>query len=511
MLEFWKRREKFTSMTWGTSDFEETERQRPGFHGQSLPSPIDGTPNYIHFSNAEAALRRVATGMVVLGLICCVIITILAFFLLGIYLKAHAWVILGFDMSSVIVGVLQSIVMFVFDRLYMQISDSLASFENHRTETEHEDSIIAKCFLFRFANNYAPMFYIAFVKPYIQSFDACEQGDCMAELKVNMSTVYLSKMLINTAWGVFLPLLKAYLNRRENTRGVSKENLEHFTVAEREFMRPDYDEFDGLVNDFAESVILFGFTTMFISSFPLATLMALLHVYVDSRIFAWKLCHVYRRPKPMTAQDIGTWYSVLELMSTACVLTNSGLVAFTGRGALFQFLLSYAYSRVGSFLMGYSTVVKVWVFVGMSVLVFACKFIVAIIIPDEPIEVRIQLERQDLFIRKFLHNEEDILLDPVREISFGSYDNSHAVAREPEASVSDNNSSAHPQAINVTIDVTRKNSSSVSIVKQSDTFHDFPALKPEEENDRRRFFAEFRLEHADPDHVSPVADVGMHV
>ena len=490
MLEFWKRQEKYTSMTWGTSNFEENERQRPGFHGHVFASPIDGSPNYIHFTASEAALRKLATGMVVCGLICCVVITILAFFLLGIYLKDQGVIVLNFDLSPVIVGVLQSVVMFIFDKLYMQISDSLAEFENHRTETEHEDSIIAKCSVFRFVNNYTPMFYIAFVKPYIQSFDQCEEGNCMSELKTNMASVYLSKILINTAWGVFLPLFKAYYNRKENTKGVSKENLEHFTVAEREFMRPDYDEFDGLVNDFAESVILFGFTTMFISSFPLATLLALLNGYVDSRIFAWKLCHVYRRPKPMTAQDIGTWYDVLELMSSACVLTNSGIIAFTGTLAT-----SFPPSHLpGSFLSEYSTVVKVWVFVGMSLLVFLFKFVVAVLIPDEPTEVRVQLERQEHFNRKYVHNEEDILL-PSRKM--GSTRSGASLTREGEPS--DN------------IELTRKNSSSLSIVKQSDTFHDIPATRPEEESERRRFFLEFHVEHSDPDHVSPVVDVGMHV
>jgi anoctamin-10/anoctamin-7 len=102
------------------------------------------------------------------------------------------------------------------------------------------------------------------------------------------------------------------------------------TEVEREFMRPDYEEFDGIVNDYAESVILFGFTTMFISAFPLSTFLAFLYSFVEAKIYAWKLCHVYRRPQPKTAQDMGTWYWVLEMISVSAVLTNAGIVAFTG-------------------------------------------------------------------------------------------------------------------------------------------------------------------------------------
>jgi hypothetical protein len=79
------------------------------------------------------------------------------------------------------------------------------------------------------------------------------------------------------------------------------------TLVERTFMKADYEELGGTLEDYATSIILFGFTTMFISAFPLATCMSLVNVFVEMRLVAWKLSYVYRRPVPRGACDMGSW------------------------------------------------------------------------------------------------------------------------------------------------------------------------------------------------------------
>ena len=49
---------------------------------------------------------------------------------------------------------------------------------------------------------------------------------------------------------------------------------------------------------------------------------------------AWKLCQVCRRPEPRTAEDIGTWHVILEVMVFAAIVINAALVAFTGSFAV---------------------------------------------------------------------------------------------------------------------------------------------------------------------------------
>ena len=59
--------------------------------------------------------------------------------------------------------------------------------------------------------------------------------------------------------------------------------MHNLSLIERTFMKDDYEEAGGTLEDYASSVILLGFTTMFISAFPLATCMSVVGVYVDMR------------------------------------------------------------------------------------------------------------------------------------------------------------------------------------------------------------------------------------
>jgi hypothetical protein len=69
---------------------------------------------------------------------------------------------------------------------------------------------------------------------------------------------------------------------------------------------------------------------MFVAAFPLATVMSFVNNYIEMRIDAWKLCQISRRPEPRSAEDIGTWMVILQIMSIFAVMVNSGIIAFTG-------------------------------------------------------------------------------------------------------------------------------------------------------------------------------------
>lgn len=49
--------------------------------------------------------------------------------------------------------------------VYRRLAERLNSFENHRTQTEHEDALIIKTFVFQCINSYGPIVYIALLKP----------------------------------------------------------------------------------------------------------------------------------------------------------------------------------------------------------------------------------------------------------------------------------------------------------------------------------------------------------
>ena len=49
-------------------------------------------------------------------------------------------------------------------KIYRKIAINLTVWENHRTKTEYDDSLILKLFAFEFVNNYGNLFYLAYFR-----------------------------------------------------------------------------------------------------------------------------------------------------------------------------------------------------------------------------------------------------------------------------------------------------------------------------------------------------------
>ncbi|KAG7253276.1 hypothetical protein CRUP_026175 [Coryphaenoides rupestris] len=85
----------------------------------------------------------------------------------------------------------------------------------------------------------------------------------------------------------------------------------------------------GLVDEYLEMVLQFGFTTIFVAAFPLAPLLALLNNIIEIRLDAYKFVTQWRRPMPARATDIGIWHGILEGIGVLAVITNAFVIAIT--------------------------------------------------------------------------------------------------------------------------------------------------------------------------------------
>lgn len=70
----------------------------------------------------------------------------------------------------------------------------LTDWENHETDTTFNDALATKLFLFQFVNSYNSLFYIAFLKG---SLEGCADNDCMSELEIQLSTIFITNILMN--------------------------------------------------------------------------------------------------------------------------------------------------------------------------------------------------------------------------------------------------------------------------------------------------------------------------
>mmetsp|Transcript_24178 Transcript_24178/g.4041 ORF Transcript_24178/g.4041 Transcript_24178/m.4041 type:complete len:172 (+) Transcript_24178:1825-2340(+) len=78
-----------------------------------------------------------------------------------------------------------------------------------------------------------------------------------------------------------------------------------------------------------EVIVDYGYVVMFSVAFPLVPICSLILTLIEIRVDAWKLCYLTRRPYPGPAVTLGIWFSIIQFISFAGVLTNTSILIFT--------------------------------------------------------------------------------------------------------------------------------------------------------------------------------------
>jgi len=339
-LEFWKRKESRYAMMWGMSGFESEEQDRPQFEGVTMASPVTGQ-DYLYFPRRESSKRRAYSLSIISAFIALVVAVVGSIFILKLVLsRIKALTYEGTQLGGIIAAIANAIQIQVMNIIYGGVAIKLTNYENHRTDTAYEDSLIGKTFVFQFVNSFAALFYIAFVKPFLL-IDPC-LGPCLSELQTNLGTIFLTRLALGSTLKVIIPSVMSHLADKANSKG----NVIHeLTEAEKEFNLMEYHVMLGPFQDYAEAAIQYGYATMFVAAYPLAAIMSFVNNYIELRVDAWKLLQQSRRPEPRSAEDIGTWQSILEIVSIFAMIINAALISFTG-----------------TFVVNYTWNVRAWIF-----------------------------------------------------------------------------------------------------------------------------------------------------
>lgn len=236
-------------MMWGTAGFEDSEQDRPEFFGEDDVSPVDGSP-IKYFPPLSSTFRVYQSTMMILCLIMVVLGVIGSIFYMRIILSQSSNTSLA-GTASIIASIVNAIQIQVLNMLYSYVAIGLNDYENHRTDTEYEDALIAKTFVFQFVNSFASLFYIAFIKPFMTTIDPCK-GNCMIELQTGLGkcrslcllrdsliccdmlgTIFLTRLLTSSLLQVSIPYINKRLREKSETKGAKLSDLSH---VEREFI-----------------------------------------------------------------------------------------------------------------------------------------------------------------------------------------------------------------------------------------------------------------------------------
>jgi len=177
----------------------------------------------------------------------------------------------------------------------------------------------------------------------------------------------------------------------------------------------------GTFGEYNEMVLQYGYVTMFAAAFPLAPFLAFLNNIVEIRTDAYKILKSTQRPEYQGAQDIGTWYKIMNILGFVAVLTNCLIISITSSS-----LQDRYFSQLGVYssdpklqllnMKGAATLATVISAIILEHVIILVKFTVSEIIPDEPEWVRIALARQTYLKDQAFEGAEDKEDGKVQEV-----------------------------------------------------------------------------------------------
>jgi len=359
-LEYWKRKSASLAHHWDCMGFQdEEERPRPEFAANAPyleKNPITGIKEP-SFPKA-VRMRRIAAGS---GIIVLMIVLVLIFILAVIIYRTLASIYLFSNsttrpiaqiLASTSGALINLMAIMAMGRIYENLALKLTTWEMHRTQSDFDDNLTFKVFIFQFINFYSSILYIAFFKGKFVGYpgayknivgnlrnEDCGNGGCLIELAQQLAVIMIGKQVINNAQEILIPKFKAWWqNHSSHLSGIGGSQIQQ-----------DYKlvENEGLFQEYLEMVLQFGFITIFVAAFPLAPLFALLNNWVEIRLDAQKFVCETRRAVAERAENIGIWFKILEMLAQLAVISNAFLIAFTS-DFIQKLVYKYEYGERGT-------------------------------------------------------------------------------------------------------------------------------------------------------------------
>jgi len=396
MLELWKRKQAHLALEWGMTNIEQEQVDRPEFKGEMKISPINGQLDCFFSSQKYRKLLKQSAGIIltVLLLVIMIVGVVFWFRFWSIFVSDTAWLN---TYGDYIASAMNAVQIQVLDRSYSKLAIYLNDRENHRTDIQYQDSITAKLFVFKFVNSYASFIYLAFIKtsleePYLATGKSACDPNCIYLLFLNLVIIFGSQLVVGNLTEVALP----YLNAKRKEKKEAALGSVASSPAEKEFDLEGYDPVMGLLMDYSEVAVQFGYMSLFVAALPLAPLLGLVNNWVEIRSDAFKLLTQTRRPLASPAEDIGTWQAIFNIMGILSVISNAALICFV---------------KENVFDPDATMADRLWIFVILQYGMLFLMFCIALAVPDLPEKVAKQLKRQAFIqatvVEKIAMEEED--------------------------------------------------------------------------------------------------------
>ncbi|CAN8076533.1 unnamed protein product [Agarophyton chilense] len=221
----------------------------------------------------------------------------------------------------------------ILNAAYSVIAKKLTENENHKYNSEHENSLVLKLVLFQFLNMNMAYLYVAFIR---RDYE---------RLASSIRSVLLVELIIGNIKETVIPIFLARRRRKAKLdEALKKKKEQNPDLDESEcFVKPsDLDPIstqlemepdNGVFEDYFELLRQFSQVTLFAAAFPLGAVLAAINNFVEVYTDTYKLIYMTRRSSPRRALDIGAWVRAFEFISVVSIMTNLGIITVTARYA----------------------------------------------------------------------------------------------------------------------------------------------------------------------------------
>ncbi|CAG9856606.1 unnamed protein product [Phyllotreta striolata] len=218
-------------------------------------------------------------------------------------------------------------------KMIPNISRWLTDFSMHKTQQCYERALLYTIYLLSFSNNYAVLFYTAFVKGSFNTSpkstvsttimrDSCQPLPCILDLASKIFFVLIFRRLLLNILMVLLSIIfRLFKNRFQTVAEVVGQYEDEYWL--------NQSSKGGLNMKYNELVIQYGLVTFFGAAFPLAPVFVLLDNLIELRLSASALVKNTRRPVPKEIPGMTQWQKILMGLIYFNTAVNALVIAFS--------------------------------------------------------------------------------------------------------------------------------------------------------------------------------------
>eukprot|EP01034_Spumella_vulgaris_P022487 gene22487-28615_t len=390
----WKTECKTIALKWGTRGFESEEKDRPQFLGD-VNKPTERSPitNRKVTNFPESTRNWLTVGSYIVIFLVVVVDLALTY---GVFYYQSYLVNKDADRYgtrdvyfgvSALLAVLIQVSSFLFKLLAIWLNNN----ENHRTDTQYEDSLVVKILTFEMFNSFGACVFTAFAKDSV--FGSCYE-DCVDDLRsllYAIIVVRLARRFLDVGITAFRGYerkltTEAKAAKKEENQALTMEASDDVQFAAEVFR----ESYEGTFHNFAEAYMQFSYINLFCVVCPILPIICLLENLVKVRLDAYSLCSLTRRPHVEQCEDAGYWSENLTLIIYVGVYMSV---------ALFVFSLND--------MTQYSTDVQLIVFFAASVGLILYVYLMQTLLPEETDFIKDIDGRQQFVVDKYVKGFED--------------------------------------------------------------------------------------------------------